>query len=138
MLSRILVAYDGSESSARAFPFALELAKRFGARLTVLAVAQLPEPAAMVESSAMLDAANEHFAHDFRRLQSEARLEGVETATHVVVGHPAEQIVHRAAIDKSDLIVMGHRGHSAVKEWLLGSTSKRVITYAPCSVTVVR
>jgi nucleotide-binding universal stress UspA family protein len=138
MLSKILVAYDGSESSARAFPFALELAKRFGARLTVLAVAQLPEPAAMVESSAMLDAANEHFAQDFQRLLSEARSEGVETATHVVVGHPAEQIVHRAAIDKSDLIVMGHRGHSAVKEWLLGSTSKRVITYAPCSVTVVR
>lgn len=138
MLSRILVAYDGSESSARAFPFALELAKRFGARLTVLAVAQLPEPAAMVESSAMLDAATEHYAQDFQRLQTEARSEGVETTTHVVVGHPAEQIVHRAAIDKSDLIVMGHRGHSAVKEWLLGSTSKRVITYAPCSVTVVR
>jgi nucleotide-binding universal stress UspA family protein len=138
MLSKILVAYDGSESSERAFPFALELAKRFDARLTVLAVAQLPEPAAMVESSAMLESATEHFARDFQRLQTEARSQGVEAATRIVVGHAAEQIVHHAATEKSDLIVMGHRGHSAVKEWLLGSTSKRVITYAPCSVTIVR
>jgi nucleotide-binding universal stress UspA family protein len=138
MLSRILVAYDGSESSAKAFPFAMELAKAFHARITVLAVAQLPEPAAMVESSAMFDAATEHFAQDFERLQSDGRLQGVEVLTRIVVGHPAEQIVHHAAIEQSDLIVMGHRGHSAVKEWLLGSTSKRVIAYAPCSVTIVR
>ena len=138
MLKKILVAYDGSESSERAFPFGLELAKCFDASLTVLAVAQLPEPAPMVESSAILEAATEHFAEAFQRLRVQAHSRGVEAATRIVVGHPAEQIVHHAAVERSDLIVMGHRGHSAIKEWLLGSTSKRVITYAPCSVTVVR
>ena len=92
----------------------------------------------MVESSAVLEAATEHFASDFERLGSSARSQGIEIVTRIVVGHAAEQIVHQAAVEKSDLIVMGHRGHSEVKEWLLGSTSKRVITYAPCSVTIVR
>jgi nucleotide-binding universal stress UspA family protein len=138
MLKRILVAYDGSKSSEKAFSFAMELAIAFHARITLLAVAQLPEPATMVESSAMLDSATEHFAQGFERLQNNGRSRGIEVETGVVVGHPATQIVHRAAEVKSDLIVMGHRGHNPIKEWLLGSTSKRVITYAPCSVTIVR
>jgi nucleotide-binding universal stress UspA family protein len=36
------------------------------------------------------------------------------------------------------LIVMGHRGKSMLQRWLLGSVSKRVLSYAPCSVTIVR
>jgi nucleotide-binding universal stress UspA family protein len=36
------------------------------------------------------------------------------------------------------MIVMGHRGKSRLQRWLLGSVSKRVLSYAPCTVTVVR
>ncbi|MEX0678819.1 MAG: universal stress protein [Pirellulales bacterium] len=138
MLKRILVAFDGSEPAMRAFRMALELAEPLRAELIVLAVAQLPEPAAMVESSAMLESATEHYEGDFQKLRELAASAGNAIDTRVVVGHAAEQIVHHAAEEHADLIVMGHRGKSLVERWLLGSVSKRVISYAPCSVLIAR
>jgi nucleotide-binding universal stress UspA family protein len=138
MLRRILAAYDGSESAQRAFEFALDQAKAFGAELILLSVARPPEPATMVETSAMLESATEHFEQDFERCHKAAEAAKVPIKTMVVVGHPAEQIVHAAAEQQADLIVMGHRGKSIIKRWLLGSISKRVVSYAPCSVTIVR
>jgi nucleotide-binding universal stress UspA family protein len=138
MFKTILVAYDASVASAHAFRLALDLAQRLTANLTVLCVAQLSEPAAMVESSAMLESATEHYEKDFKRMRADADAVGVELQTRVVVGHPAEQIIHFATEMKADLIVMGHRGGSRVREWLLGSVSKRVLTYAGCSVLIAR
>jgi nucleotide-binding universal stress UspA family protein len=138
MLKNILVAYDGSESADRAFEFALELAKPFGASVTVLSVARPPEPATMVETEAILESATEHFEAHFRTLREKARKAGMEITTLVVVGHPAEQIVHAADQQAMDMIVMGHRGKSMIEKWLLGSVSKRVLSYAPCKVLIVR
>jgi nucleotide-binding universal stress UspA family protein len=138
MYKNILVAYDGSAAAAHAFHSGLELAERLGASLGVVSVAQLPEPPTMVETSAMLDSAKTHYEQDFRRLRADAKRHGIELQTHIAVGHAADQIIHHAVESKADLIVMGHRGGSAVKEWLLGSVSKRVLSYAPCSVLVVR
>ena len=36
------------------------------------------------------------------------------------------------------MIVMGHRGKSMIEKWLLGSVSKRVLSYGPCKVLIVR
>jgi nucleotide-binding universal stress UspA family protein len=138
MVKKILVAYDGSDSAQRAFRFALELAAPFDASLIVLSVAQLPEPATMVESSAVLEAATEHFQKGIAELRAEASTAGVALDTRIVVGHAADQIVHLAAEEHADLIVMGHRGKSMIQRWLLGSVSKRVISYAPCSVLITR
>jgi nucleotide-binding universal stress UspA family protein len=138
MLKKIIVAYDGSNAAQHAFRFALELATPFDATVIALSVAQLPEPATMVESSAMLEAATEHFEKRFVELRVAASAAGVALETQVVVGHAADQIVHLADEEKADLIVMGHRGKSLIQRWLLGSVSKRVISYAPCSVLIVR
>jgi nucleotide-binding universal stress UspA family protein len=62
----------------------------------------------------------------------------VELRTHVLVGHPADQILKTAAAHGVDLIVVGHRGRSAIREWVSGSTSRRIVTYAKCPVLVVR
>jgi nucleotide-binding universal stress UspA family protein len=101
-------------------------------------VVQLPEPATMVETTALLEAGTEHFEQAFEELRSTVNLTGVQIGTRVVTGHVAEQIVHLASENQADLIVMGHRGRSLIQEWLLGSVSKRVISYAPCSVLIVR
>ena len=138
MIRKILVAFDGSKSAGRAFEFAMELAKPFNATVTVLAVARPSEPATMVESTAMLESAVEIFEKDFKGFRSAAEEAGVTLETQVVAGHPAEQIVHFAHEEKMDMIVMGHRGKSIMERWLLGSVSKRVLSYAPCSVTIVR
>lgn len=138
MIQNILVAYDGSDPAKRALEMALDLGRKYGARVSVVSVAQFPEPAADVETEAILESMTNHFQKDFERIRDDARKAGVTVVTDVVAGHPAEQIVHRAAQDKADLIVMGHRGLSRMKVWLLGSVSKRVLSYAPCSVLIVR
>ena len=62
----------------------------------------------------------------------------VNTRFLVRVGHPAEQIVLLANEEAVDAIVMGHRGESFLQRWLLGSVAKRVLSYANCTVVVVR
>ena len=62
----------------------------------------------------------------------------VTLETLVLVGHPADEIVKPAARQGGDLIVVGHRGRSAIRDWMSGSTSRRVFTHAACPVLVVR
>jgi nucleotide-binding universal stress UspA family protein len=55
MITKILAAYDGSEPGGHAYRFALDLAKRYGADLLVLAVASPPEPPEDIETAAVLE-----------------------------------------------------------------------------------
>jgi nucleotide-binding universal stress UspA family protein len=56
---------------------------------------------------------------------------------HLRIGFPAEAIVSMAEQQKADLIVMGARGVSPIKEWLLGSVSHSIITTAHCAALIV-
>lgn len=56
----------------------------------------------------------------------------------VAEGHAVERILKAAESDESELIVVGARGISAVGRWLIGSTSDKVLSHAPCSVLLVR
>jgi nucleotide-binding universal stress UspA family protein len=139
MIKKILIAYDGSSYSKRAFDLGLQAAAlRNHEAIVVLSVAQLPEPAMIYETAALLEEANAHYEKDFVGLRAAAKAAGVNIETHVVVGNVADQIIQQATQVNADLIVMGHRGKSVIQRWLLGSVSKRVISYAPCSVLVVR
>ncbi len=137
-MKHILIAHDGSAPADRAFEFALELARKFGAELSVLSVVRPPEPPDEVETEAVIESAKEHYEQAFERLRRRASEAGVPAAFAIVVGHPAEQIVHYAESHGIDHIVMGHRGKSFFRRWLLGSVSKQVIHYAHCTTTVVR
>ena len=53
-------------------------------------------------------------------------------------GPIAEKIVARAREEKAELIILGSRGLSNIQRFLLGSVSQKVVTYAPCSVLVVK
>lgn len=137
-MNHILIAHDGSAPADRAFEFALELAGKFGAKLSVLSVVRPPEPPDEVETEAVVESAKEHYEQAFERLRSHFSQPGVYVEYAVMVGHPAEQIVHYAESHGIDHIVMGHRGKTFFRRWLLGSVSKQVIHYAHCTTTVVR
>lgn len=141
MLKRILVAFDGSPQSYQAFEFSLELSKLCpGAapEIIVLSVAQPPEPVDIVEMDAIIDSARQHYEELFRGLRDKAKEKNLEIKTEIVVGHPADQIVRYARENRCDMVVLGQRGKSKIENWLLGSVSKRVATYAPCTVTIVK
>lgn len=138
MVTKILAAYDGSEPAGLAYRFALDLAKRYGADLLVLAVARPPEPPEDVETEAVLESAEAHYQELFDALKPEATNQGLTPRFEVVAGHPANQIVYRAEQDRVDLIVVGHRGKGFFERLLQGSVSKQVVTHAHCPVLVVR
>jgi len=135
---KILVGFDGSAQAEKAAETAMGLARAVDGRVLLFAVARPMKPATSVEVHAMLDEAREHFEQAFGKLRVKAAEYGVEVETAIAVGHPAEQIIHRAETDRIDLILLGRRGMSRFEKWILGSISERVLRYAHCPVMVVR
>jgi nucleotide-binding universal stress UspA family protein len=135
---RILVGYDSSEQSEKAVTLAISLAAALDSKVLIFAVARPPEPATSVELHAVLDDIRQHYEESFRRILEAAKSAGVDLATEVAVGHPAEQIIHKAEVFGADLVIVGRRGTSLFEKWILGSVSERVLRYAPCPVMVMR
>jgi nucleotide-binding universal stress UspA family protein len=133
-MKRILIAYDGSEAAGRAFDQALDLAGKYGAELDVLTVARPPEFGEEVETEAVIENSRHH-AH---QIQKPLKDKAPTARFEVAVGHPAVKITAWAEEHGIDMIVVGHRGKTLFDRWLIGSVAKKVISYAPCSVYVVR
>lgn len=138
MNARILCGYDGSAAAEKAFDFALTVASAFKSELCVLAVAQPPEPPEDVETQALLESAQDHYQKQFTALRVKATAARVAPGFEVCTGHPAEQILYHADSWNANHIVLGHRGKNMFRRWLMGSVSHRVISYATCTVTIVR
>ncbi len=141
MVKKILVAFDGSEQSNKAFNFALDMSGLCtGAisELIVISVIQPPEPADIVEVDAIIDSATQHYEELFKELKEKAKEKGISIKTEVLIGHPADQIVRYAKDQSCDVIVLGRKGKSRIERWLLGSVTKRVSSYAPCTVIIVK
>jgi len=134
---KLLVGYDGSPQSDKAVDIAFSLAGCLDATVLVFAVARPPEPSISVELEAVLDDAKEHFEEGFKKILEKARSLDLEVKMDMAVGHPAEQIIHRAETDGVDLIILGRRGRSRIARMMLGSVSERALRYAHCPVMVV-
>lgn len=86
-----------------------------------------------------------HFVEDAQKLAERAtapaveslRARGFEVEVLVERGDPAEVVTELAAAREVDVIVMGTRGHSKLRQILLGSTAERVVEHAPCPVMTV-
>jgi nucleotide-binding universal stress UspA family protein len=133
----MLVGYDGSPQSEKAVEVAFSLADCIDSTVLIFAVARPPEPATSVELEAVLDDAREHYEEGFKKILEKARAHDLTIKTDMAVGHPGEQIIHRAEADGIDLIIVGRRGRSMISRMMLGSVSERVLRYAHCPVMVV-
>jgi nucleotide-binding universal stress UspA family protein len=91
-----------------------------------------------VGTQAVIELATRHYEELFEGLRRQAEERHVTLETYVLVGHPADQILKAVAPYGANMIVVGHRGRSAIREWVSGSTSRRVFTHATCPVLVVR
>jgi nucleotide-binding universal stress UspA family protein len=134
---RILVAFDASPHAEHALEVALSMAADMKAKLFVVAVIRPPEPAENPEFNAVLEDGRERYESSFIPIRERAKLKEIELETDIVVGHPAEQIIHRAETIQASLIVMGKRSHTIFHRWMLGSNSERVLKYAHCPVMIV-
>jgi len=136
-IQRILVAYDASPHAEHALDVALSMAADMKAKLFVLSVIRPPEPAESAEFNAVLEDGRERYERNFVPLRERARQKDIELEMDIVLGHPAEQIIHRADTIQASLIVMGKRSHTILHRWMLGSNSERVLRYAQCPVMIV-
>jgi len=138
MISRILVAYDGSDPARKAYDFALDLAEKYQAEVWVVTVSRPPDFAEDVETEAILEGSRKYHHRMLAQLKQQSAGTKLHIHFELAVGHPAEQIIRHAEQHRVDLIVTGHRGKSFFERLRLGSVSKQVIHYANCAVTVVR
>ena len=136
-IQRILVAYDGSPHAEHAMKVALSMAGDMKAKLFVISVIRPPEPAESAEFHAVVDEGREKYEKSYVPIRELARQKDIELETEVVVGHPAEQIIHMADKMQASVIVMGKRSHTILHRWMIGSNSERVLRYAHCPVMIV-
>ena len=105
MIHRILLGYDGSASADRAYLFASDLSRRYGAELHGLVVARPPDFGDDVEAQAAIEDAQRRYNRVLSTLKARMASDGVKAHTQLVIGHPAEQIVRYAESHGIDHIV---------------------------------
>ena len=140
MIARVLAAVDGSDPSLKAVRFAAEMARRFGAKLTLVHVVPRLLLPPDVYGLTIATVEREHRAYAERVLAgATAAVEGpgLEVSTSVLFGSPAECIAEQASAPDVGLVVVGSRGHGAVARMFLGSVSDRLVHICPKPVLVV-
>lgn len=140
-IQKILVAIDMSENSKKAFDYSCLLAERCGAELVVVNVFDAFERVA--SSKKKLEEIAESLQKDssekLRQYADEAKASGVKNVkVERIEGNAAEMILKLSKREKPDMIVVGSRGLSTAKEFLLGSVSHKIPHHAECPVLIVR
>ncbi len=148
-IENILVGVDGSENSFKALDFALNLAEKFNASVMILNVSEsLVMGTVTEEVTGSSDGNTSTFVTDLRQIHNEILSRSVAHAKAVKPnlsvssmlkeGEPAAEIINAAKEGGFDVIVVGHRGLSKMKERVLGSISEKVANLAPCPVIIVK
>jgi nucleotide-binding universal stress UspA family protein len=139
MFERLVVAYDGSKPAGAAAELALELARRGGARLTLIYVLELPEPYPdLPQAASGIERAEEDWRRRLADLAAGAP-DGASVDTEVLVADKAgPALLELLAERRAEVLVAGTHGVGGLKRTLLGSVSQQLLEHAPCSVLLVR
>jgi nucleotide-binding universal stress UspA family protein len=135
-LRRILVPTDFSAESRRAVELAGVIAQAFEAEVDLLHVFELVPPAFLdipipdLDRDRMHEVARQEISSEMKALEER----GVRVSFQVTTGDASREIVERAEGHDTDLIVMGTRGRTRFRKWLLGSVATRVVRFAECPV----
>jgi nucleotide-binding universal stress UspA family protein len=138
----VLLATDLSSASEAATLQALDLTAALGARLLVVNVIDMGEPAssqvAPLSRETRLDQKRAERERPLLAIVDEARTRGVEGAFLLWTGEAGRSIVAAAEAEHADLVIVGTRGLDRAGRFLLGSVSDYVVYHSPCPVLVAR
>jgi nucleotide-binding universal stress UspA family protein len=133
MISKILVATDGSETALKASRYAVDLAKQLGASITILSVidhrslpsyyAVPPEVITVQIMETVEESLREASKKDVARVKKLCEKKGVSCRAVISSGNPAEEIIKEAERSRSNLIVIGSHGKSVLAAVFLGSVT---------------
>jgi nucleotide-binding universal stress UspA family protein len=144
MFRSIVVGTDGSPTASEAVRQAVELARQVGARIGLVSAYEpvsgarlrdegppAPEDAQWtINPREDVDATLEEAAETVRGA-------GVQVAIYARQGDPADAILDVAEETGADLVVVGNKGMTGARRFLLGSVPNRVSHHAPCSVLII-
>lgn len=136
-LKNILFATDFSVAADAAVPFAIQIAKRYGAKVFGVHVNRFSDytGAAPNAWAAMAEALEAENKEDARHLQEQ--LQNVEHEVVVGEGNTWEVISKLIKEKQIDLVVVGTRGRTGIGKALLGSVAEQILRQAPCPVLTV-
>ncbi len=147
MISKILVATDGSDHAANALKYAVESAVKWDAQLLVLSVIPpirpiLPDPDGFYPT--FLPEFEEELENAYKIILDEAlkmvekEQPAIKVEARLEKGRPAEVIMKVARTENVDLIVMGSRGLGGITGSILGSTSQAVVQSCIKPILIVK
>jgi len=145
LFKRIVVGTDGSETAQLAVAHATELAKVTGAALEIVSAYE-PVPSDVVREESTQVPGDVAYGVGPRgdvnanldNASAKARQEGLQVNTHPREGDPADAILDVAEETGADLVVVGNKGMTGARRFLLGSVPNRVSHHAHCGVYIVR
>jgi nucleotide-binding universal stress UspA family protein len=145
MFGRIVVGTDGSNTASAAVGQAIELAKMSGSALDIVSAYELIPQERMREEKSEAPGdiqyalnPREDVSLTLENAGGSAKQEGVEVQLHPRQGDPADAILDVAEEVNADLIVVGNKGMTGAKRFLLGSVPNKISHHAPCGVYIVR
>jgi nucleotide-binding universal stress UspA family protein len=145
MFRTIVVGTDGSETASKAVAQAAELAASVSSELLIVSAfepvsgSRLREEASQAPDDVRwMVNPREDVDATLGAAVEVAEQQGVRTRTFARQGDPADAILDVAEEEHADLIVVGNKGMTGAKRFLLGSVPNKVSHHAPCSVLIVR
>jgi nucleotide-binding universal stress UspA family protein len=146
MFTSIVVGTDGSDTATEAVRQAIALARSVGARIELVSAYEPVPESRLREESVHAPEEDLHWMVNVREdvlatLETAAaaiRAAGIEVEVFARQGDPADAILDVAEERGSDLIVVGNKGMTGAKRFLLGSVPNKVSHHAPCSVLIIR
>jgi nucleotide-binding universal stress UspA family protein len=141
----IVVGTDGSDTAREAVRQATDLAREVGAGMQVVSAYE-PVPASRLREEAQHAPADvqwtvgprEDVEAILEEVAAEAGAAGVAVEVHARQGDPADAILDVAEETGADLVVVGNKGMTGAKRFLLGSVPNKFSHHAPCSVLIIR
>jgi nucleotide-binding universal stress UspA family protein len=146
MFKSIVVGTDGSNTASQAVGEAVALAQQTGATLEIVSAYEPVSDARLREEKTEVPKDLQWMVNPKEDVEAtlslaaeQAKSGGVEKVnTYARQGDPADAILDVAEEIGSDLIVVGNKGMTGAKRFLLGSVPNKVSHHAPCSVLIVR
>lgn len=139
-LQKIVVPLDFSECAERGLHYAIELARLFQARLSLINVTQLHHdlpPVVIYSETALKRWAREVAEAHMAELVEKTDFEGVKFETVHKSGSPAQKVCRHAVKEGADLIVSSTHGRTGLSHALIGSTAEKISRYARSPVLIV-
>ena len=142
-IKKILFATDFSEGSSNSLPYAVDFAKRYGAKLYfVHVIYDVAKTSGWYVPHVSMDELYKDMEKNAKAQLEKSFIEemrGFKDVENVVLkGTPYEELAHFAEENKIDLIVIGTHGRKGLDRMLFGSTAEQVVRLAPCPVLTVR